>query len=1329
MRPLHSTAHSNQLIASTVVAAICILGPLAHAATPSVSVSQNTSSVGRYDVYELTMNNSASYANPWENVTITSIFTSPTGKTYMVGGFYYDVGIWKLRFAPMETGNWSWSLSYTDTSGTYHTTGGLSCTASSNRGWLRHHPSNPYRWICEGDGKPFYPIGFDANGLDVYTNFNWIDEGPSGRVLIDQYLTTYVNAGNNIYRHNWATVYQYILASGNTYLVPDSQDLDIEMQKLHQHGMKPYLVLWESIPSNLNMSNPADQQAVLRYYKYMIDRYGAYVDVWELMNENSSTQSFYDSVTQYFHAYDPYQHQISTSFPQPTLNLPLMDINSPHEYDGVDDASTGTDVPGIESVFANHISSWKAQIPNKPIIFGEVSASGPYNYNPLGYRLWTWTGFMNEAAPLFWNTNYSKTVPGGAQQYVGSEERSISLIFSNAIADFDAAARPISVNPNPASQMHAYALGSNQDICAYLTHASSFTTPLSGATLTLSVPANGMSGSWLDPATGNVLQTFTVNGGAQTISIPAFTIDIFLRIKGSGVGPTPPAIVTQPQNQTVTAPQTATFSIVASGTLPLSYQWQKNGSNIPGATSASYSTSATVTGDNGETFRCIVSNSAGSATSNSATLTVNTATPLTLAASPATVAPGGTITVTWSGASNTTATDWISIFSVGTPNSSYGEWHYTGGATSGTMSFTAPSTTGQYEIRYFFNDSYTILATSNTITVTAPAPTLSVSPTSVAPGGTVTVNWSGVSNATTQDSINLLPVGVADGVQLSVAWQYTTGAPSGALTYTIPAGTAAGQYEFRYYYNNSYTRLATSNSFTVVASDPGPLITSAASATPNPVSINGAVAFAVAANDADGDALTYSWNFGDGATGSGASTTHVYSSVGTYNAIVNVSDGHNKSATSNVAVVVNSATNLTITAAPTSVLPGASVTASWNGANPTAKDWIGVYAVGAPENSGGLTVEGVQWRYTGGTASGSLSLPAPSTPGQYEMRYYYNDGYTELAASNQFTVSSGVTSNVLGYQSIGGTTDSSCSNYASACRFTMPGENGTASVMSVYVAGPLGAAPNNKFQMAIYTDAGGKPGSLLASTASGTLTANSWNTLPITGSLTANSTYWLAYNTNGVNVSQNNVKYAAGTKGQYAWIVKAFGTWPATYGTPAGTYPAKVSINIQYQTTAAAPATSSALAAVVDTTNPSSAAAVPLKITRIQGSISFTSGGHDAVAIQGLIPNLPMFKPAGQTVTLNVGGAETSFTLDLQGNGKSGKSTPALRFNAGSATFTATLKGGNWASAWTKAGIANAEVSKAAISLPVTMLVNGNAYNETKSVLYSAHKNRTGAFK
>lgn len=86
-----------------------------------------------------------------------------------------------------------------------------------------------------------------------------------------------------------------------------------------------------------------------------------------------------------------------------------------------------------------------------------------------------------------------------------------------------------------------------------------------------------------------------------------------------------PRITTQPANQTVSIGQTATFSVVATGSAPLRYQWRKNGSAITGATGSSYATPATVGGDNGASFTVVVTNAAGSVTSSAATLTVTAA--------------------------------------------------------------------------------------------------------------------------------------------------------------------------------------------------------------------------------------------------------------------------------------------------------------------------------------------------------------------------------------------------------------------------------------------------------------------------------------------------------------------------------------------------------------------------------------------------------------------------------------------------------------------------------------------------------------------------------
>ena len=90
----------------------------------------------------------------------------------------------------------------------------------------------------------------------------------------------------------------------------------------------------------------------------------------------------------------------------------------------------------------------------------------------------------------------------------------------------------------------------------------------------------------------------------------------------SGSTTSAPTITTQPTSKTVAVGSTATFSVVASGTGTLTYQWRKNGTAISGATAASYTTPAATAADNGAQFTVAVSNAGGTVVSSAATLTV-----------------------------------------------------------------------------------------------------------------------------------------------------------------------------------------------------------------------------------------------------------------------------------------------------------------------------------------------------------------------------------------------------------------------------------------------------------------------------------------------------------------------------------------------------------------------------------------------------------------------------------------------------------------------------------------------------------------------------------
>ena len=121
-------------------------------------------------------------------------------------------------------------------------------------------------------------------------------------------------------------------------------------------------------------------------------------------------------------------------------------------------------------------------------------------------------------------------------------------------------------------------------------------------------------------------------------------------VSGTSVGP---SIVLQPLPAIVAAGQSATFTVTADGSPTLTYQWQRNAANIPGATSASYTTPPTTFADNGAVFSIQVSNSLGTVASDPAVLVVGATPVLAPVITGVANAEGGSTTI----APNT----WVSI--------------------------------------------------------------------------------------------------------------------------------------------------------------------------------------------------------------------------------------------------------------------------------------------------------------------------------------------------------------------------------------------------------------------------------------------------------------------------------------------------------------------------------------------------------------------------------------------------------------------------------------------------------------------------------------------
>ncbi len=147
------------------------------------------------------------------------------------------------------------------------------------------------------------------------------------------------------------------------------------------------------------------------------------------------------------------------------------------------------------------------------------------------------------------------------------------------------------------------------------------------------------------------------NAGSYSIEVSnalghAVSADAVLTVNAAGAAapPVAPSIVTAPVDVTVGIGHTATFGVGAGGTSPLSFQWRRDGADIPGATAAVYTIAAAGESDNGDEFTVVVSNAAGSVASGPAVLRViDAASPqapqISTQPAPLAVLPGATATL------------------------------------------------------------------------------------------------------------------------------------------------------------------------------------------------------------------------------------------------------------------------------------------------------------------------------------------------------------------------------------------------------------------------------------------------------------------------------------------------------------------------------------------------------------------------------------------------------------------------------------------------------------------------------------------------------------
>lgn len=493
-------------------------------------------SIGKFEVIELVIKHPQSYSNNWEDVNISASFINID--TIKVCGFFYDTNVWKLRFAPGKTGAWKYQVSFNTPLTSYQFSGLFTCIDSDKKGHLQQHPGNPFRLIYS-DGTLFNGIGIGDCILDsdgdgtVLNDWGFDGEHRQGNYLgsvtnLNNYMHAYGSdgAGFNLFR--WSTdncsfkLFNTISAGHNDYNIQSGKWGDSLMTQVKRNNMSVWLTIFnDPVFKNIRNSSPDEEGALKKYISYLVARYGVYVDIWELYNENSASEYWINLVSNTIKAINPYKNLITVSDPRPELKA--IEITSPHWYEK--EPEEESDRRAFEMI--TNYRKWK-----KPIIFGE-QGNAVQNWDMLSgqrMRVRSWTAFFAEGTWIFWNTSAVKDYKHerSANLYIGPLERGYINALQKFTSTADSAVMPFTLNVLNANSVRSYGLRSEKMILGYFFHSESQSN-YSTTSFYYRMRKGGII-QWIDPVDNRIILSERILEGRQNIISPPFKIDLAMRI-------------------------------------------------------------------------------------------------------------------------------------------------------------------------------------------------------------------------------------------------------------------------------------------------------------------------------------------------------------------------------------------------------------------------------------------------------------------------------------------------------------------------------------------------------------------------------------------------------------------------------------------------------------------------------------------------------------------------------------------------------------------------------------------------------------------------------
>ncbi len=488
--------------------------PLLLLTTVSLFGSQSApTELGRWDIFELSLDDSG-WTNPFLEVELHGVFTSPSGAQHSVEGFFDGDGaggtsgdVFKLRFSPGETGQWQWHTQ-SNRDALNGKSGFFTVKNSDKRGPLGFDPSRP-RWLRWADGTVFFESGADDPECflaDAFVTqqkrYEGIDYLASKGVNSLYFGVTNAGPGDGTLEmkvHPWLGGFDK----------PDFDHICLDfmnrmegvVRRLDSHGMMAHVVLY--LDDCCDISDVITTEQEERLIRYLCARFGSFpAIVWNLAEEFDEcfTTEWCSSRAAMFQKYDPLGHPVTVH--QLSNNEFKLAGDKSFTHTGQQYNRTA---PDSLNTMIRHLRE-------------QTAATGW----PLPASLIEWTPLAPEEAELSRRGMWAIATGGGSYQVFNKNNDGLMTAefalwdetwnYADVVRRTMEALPLDAMNPDNSLVSNGFCLAEpGEHYLVYLPDGGEVTVTISGSALTA---------NWIDPRTGEKTEGETLAAGKASFTAP-----------------------------------------------------------------------------------------------------------------------------------------------------------------------------------------------------------------------------------------------------------------------------------------------------------------------------------------------------------------------------------------------------------------------------------------------------------------------------------------------------------------------------------------------------------------------------------------------------------------------------------------------------------------------------------------------------------------------------------------------------------------------------------------------------------------------------------------